>query len=79
MKASNRCSRTLVILATCALPAAAQTAAGEDAARNAAPKGPNRKQPQPAPKLKAVELKRIAPGVLELTMKRHDFALVAVE
>jgi hypothetical protein len=51
----------------------------EQRARNAAPKRPNRKKPQPAPDPKPAELKRVAPGVFELTMKKHDLALIVVE
>lgn len=51
----------------------------ERRAHNAAPKGRNRKQPQTESEPKPVELKRIAPGVFELTMKKHDFALIVVE
>jgi len=49
----------------------------EQQARNAAAKTGKRKQPAADPK--PAELKRIAPGVFELTIKKHDFALIVVE
>jgi len=49
----------------------------EQRARNVAAKTGRKNQPPVEPK--PTELKRIAPGVFDLTIKRHDFSLILVE